>query len=890
VVAKNRASRPDALRKFLRGDLDWIVMKCLEKDRRRRYGTASELVADIERYLKHEPVLATPPSRVYRVGKFVRRHRVGVAALGALAATVVLGACISTWLAIRATRAERVAQREAAKAEAINEFLIQDLLLQADNWLSDQPASTNVTLYEVVARAVAKIDGRFPNDPAVEAAVRRALGRVLNQLGRPAEATGQLRQAHERSMRSLGRKDPETLRVKRELGWSLSFNSLNRAEGEKLLREAYEGQLEVLGLESLETLFTAHHLALHYLNGQMPARAEEFLPQVAEVVARRQSPTNRLALDLAYSMAYLRQRQGRHGEAWGRWKELHARVLQSKGPESLWLANLNWSVGSYLWWWEGNHQAAAELIEQGLQISRRLVGTAYPTDALAHELMRLRLDQGLYVPAAEAARACVADLLASYAPDHPYVTWRACLAGSCFARTGAWEAGAVELAAARNRGVITAHTLASELLARLLAGDVRGAAEVRASFERWLREKPNQQAEGRTAWPLLSLAWPSAQTSTVVEFADHAAAHEVCQPTQRLLRGAAAYRRGNHEDARRAFAAAGDRMGLNPRIAALADYFGAMTWHRGGETERARELLRNANDHLERLLRPGDLGIASEASDPWGELPADEDWTALGACLVVRDEAERLILGGVVSARVTAASLAANRETWEPVRELLQTAHQAARRRDYGKARETYLEILQHPRFNFAAAGQQFPKLDQAMGAIFVLAGDLASYDRLCRDAFDPMYPRGGVSVESLLLHPKVPSAGIKLKALRLAEDRAAGADAATDATLDSARPRRWSWVLGAAHLRNDQPSQAREWLTPLLQADNHSSVLIATVLSAMAARELGEADKARQFLAQAERDWRSSLAAAEGRLSPVWRDEVVVELLLKEARQLIPD
>jgi WD40 repeat protein/tRNA A-37 threonylcarbamoyl transferase component Bud32 len=124
TTAQRRATEAPKLIGLLRGDLDWIVMKCLEKDRRRRYETANGLAQDIERHLGHEPVLARPPSEVYRVRKFVQRNQVMVAAASAVAAAVVLGAVVSTWEAIRATKAGRreaeaahLADNEKARAE-----------------------------------------------------------------------------------------------------------------------------------------------------------------------------------------------------------------------------------------------------------------------------------------------------------------------------------------------------------------------------------------------------------------------------------------------------------------------------------------------------------------------------------------------------------------------------------------------------------------------------------------------------------------------------------------------------------------------------------------------------------------------------------------------------
>jgi len=97
-VAQRRQSDPAKLARFIRGDLDWIVMKCLEKDRTRRYETANGLAMDLRRYLGNEPVTACPPSAAYRFQKLVRRNKLTVAALGSIAATLILGLGISTWL------------------------------------------------------------------------------------------------------------------------------------------------------------------------------------------------------------------------------------------------------------------------------------------------------------------------------------------------------------------------------------------------------------------------------------------------------------------------------------------------------------------------------------------------------------------------------------------------------------------------------------------------------------------------------------------------------------------------------------------------------------------------------------------------------------------------
>src|SRR5262249_12875037 len=105
-IAANRGLEPKKLNGLVRGELDWIVMKCLEKDRNRRYETANGLAMDLQRYLADEAVAAGPPSASYRFRKFVRRHRGPVLAVALVAFALIAGVVVSTWQAVRAMRAE----------------------------------------------------------------------------------------------------------------------------------------------------------------------------------------------------------------------------------------------------------------------------------------------------------------------------------------------------------------------------------------------------------------------------------------------------------------------------------------------------------------------------------------------------------------------------------------------------------------------------------------------------------------------------------------------------------------------------------------------------------------------------------------------------------------
>jgi eukaryotic-like serine/threonine-protein kinase len=130
-VARRRQTEPMALKRSVRGDLDWIVMKALEKDRRRRYETPDAFAGDVARHLGNEPVLASSPSVPYLLGKFARRHKAGLAVSATLLSLMLAGAAVSTWQAVRATRAERTQSllRQQAEQARANE---RQLRLQAE--------------------------------------------------------------------------------------------------------------------------------------------------------------------------------------------------------------------------------------------------------------------------------------------------------------------------------------------------------------------------------------------------------------------------------------------------------------------------------------------------------------------------------------------------------------------------------------------------------------------------------------------------------------------------------------------------------------------------------------------------------------------------------------
>jgi len=198
----------------LRGDLDWIVMKAIDRVPDRRYQSASELAADVRRYLADEPVLASAPGTAYKLRKFVRRHRVAVTGVVAGILLLLGGVVATTSQAIRATRAEREARLQAALAADVNEFLVS-MLAEADP--ANHPAGREVTVVEALDQAAAMVEVG-DRSPRLEAEVRAVVGETYYSLSRHEEAELQTRAALE-ILRTLDRLDPvEVARLENQLG------------------------------------------------------------------------------------------------------------------------------------------------------------------------------------------------------------------------------------------------------------------------------------------------------------------------------------------------------------------------------------------------------------------------------------------------------------------------------------------------------------------------------------------------------------------------------------------------------------------------------------------------------------------------------------------------
>jgi len=260
-IARERRTDPPALRKQLRGDLDWITMKAMEKDRTRRYASASDFAADIMRHLRFEPVLAGPPSAACRMKKFVRRNRLAVIAATAVFAALLLGMA-ATGIALtreahqrrlveeqrnRAIEAEKVAATEAETAKQVSEFLVGIFGVSDPS----EARGNVITAREILDKGAERIATELKARPLVQATLMDTMGRVYESLGLFDAATPLLEKALETRRDNLGAEHPAVAETLHHLG-VLVFHKGSWDAGEQALREALAMRRKLLGNEHLD--------------------------------------------------------------------------------------------------------------------------------------------------------------------------------------------------------------------------------------------------------------------------------------------------------------------------------------------------------------------------------------------------------------------------------------------------------------------------------------------------------------------------------------------------------------------------------------------------------------------------------------------------------------
>jgi len=331
-IAEHRRTDPASLRKELKGDLDWIIMRAMEKDRIRRYESANGLSEDIRRYLNNEPILARPPSTGYRLRKFFRRHKMGVAAAALVAFALVIGVAGLTIGLKEAVKAKNEALQQAAKVEAINEFL--NSMLSSPDPSKD---GREVKVIDILDNAKEKIGESFKNKQEIEASVRYTLGNTYNAIGVYEKSVAEFEEALDIQKRILGLDHPDTLNTMNSL--STVFIRMGKyAEAESSLRETVSRQKQVLGAEHQQTITSMHNLGVVYYYQGKYEEAESMGRETLEIRKRvlgEDHPATIFSLEnLAIALSGQKKREEAE-KVYEEAKEKAARIFGSNHPNTL---------------------------------------------------------------------------------------------------------------------------------------------------------------------------------------------------------------------------------------------------------------------------------------------------------------------------------------------------------------------------------------------------------------------------------------------------------------------------------------------------------------------------------------------------------------------------
>jgi eukaryotic-like serine/threonine-protein kinase len=374
IICEVEPRRPSRIVPALRGDLETIVLKALEKDPARRYQSALALAEDIERSLADQPILAHPPSARYVMGKFVARHKTAVGfAVAMVVLLVVFAVTMSVMFGIQ--RRERLhAQREARKASEVTGFL-QEMLASVK---PERALGREVTVREVLDSASVRVEERLAGEPEVQAAVRGTIGNTYMALGLYDAAEAHLRGALDLREKTSGIGSAEVAASQSDLA-ALFWERGDYPAAEPLLREALASMRQVHAGDHPEVATALDNLALLLKDEGRQAEAESLCREALDM--RRRLFGNQHQ-DVALSLNNL------------------AQLLRAQGK----------SV------------EAEPLLREALDIRRRLWGPEHPEVATSlNNLATLLQAQGKLAEAEPTMREALAIAEKIYAPDHPIV-------------------------------------------------------------------------------------------------------------------------------------------------------------------------------------------------------------------------------------------------------------------------------------------------------------------------------------------------------------------------------------------------------------------------------------------------------------------------------------
>ncbi len=433
MIAAHRNIESAALYKQLKGDLDLITAKAMTKDRTRRYESASELATDIDRHLQHEPILASPPTTVYRLIKYIKRHRTGVAAAAFVIMAMIIGIAGTSIGMIKAIRAENIAKREAQTAREVSEFL-QRLFEVSD---PGETRGNTITAREILDKGAERINTELSDQPRVQARMMNTIGIVYWRLGLYKQAKLLLQQALDIQRRVLGEKYPEFSESLNGLA-IMYYSQGDYLTAEKLFREALASR-RMQENEDLNVANCLNNLAMTLKAQEKFNEAEPMYREALAIRRRMLGNENREVAQSLNNMGKFLYDQGKLTEAEPYLREslaMNRELLGEEHPEIS--ANLN-NLALVLRA-RGNYNEAEKMFKQVLAMDRKLVGEDHPyVGATLQEIGILLMMKGDYTTAEKSLREAIEIKQKTFTGGH----WKVCvtrsLLGECLTKLGKYE-------------------------------------------------------------------------------------------------------------------------------------------------------------------------------------------------------------------------------------------------------------------------------------------------------------------------------------------------------------------------------------------------------------------------------------------------------------------
>jgi len=378
TTAKRRSLEAPRLIHLLEGDLDWIVLKCLEKDRTRRYDSAGSLAFDLQRHLSDQPVHARPPSTTYVLAKTIRRNSLVCLASAAVLLTLICGMSFSLWQAARARReairaqdAEKRSEQRLRESEAIVRFLTE--VFESPDPTRD---GRSITIAEKLDSARKELETELADQPETKALLQSTLGKTYHGLGLYAESVELEEKALDYYRNRYGNKHASTIKAMSNLAWT--YGALWRpAEALELAEQAAALGREVLGTEHSETIWALNALSSTYSN---LGRTREALALSEEVLTLRRKllgPEHHDTLGAFNNFAYDTYLAGDFEKALVLFEELLTLRLKVDGPEHpdtlKALENLANCYAAC-----GREEEALRSREEVLSVRRKVLGPEHP--------------------------------------------------------------------------------------------------------------------------------------------------------------------------------------------------------------------------------------------------------------------------------------------------------------------------------------------------------------------------------------------------------------------------------------------------------------------------------------------------------------------------------